>query len=251
MSNELKVAIEAVKAGAEKALEHFSNIPPVEMKADNTPVTIADKETEVVIKEVLLKTFPDAKFVGEEMGGDPKEDTFWIIDPIDGTKAFIRSIGFWAVLLALCKKGEIVAGVSYMPLIDELLYAEKDSGAFLNGKKVHVSNIPKLKEAYMCYSDLLEYKTRDAVIALMDACWVSRGMGDAFSYHLVATGRVELFTEPSPSLWDVAPFKVIIKEAGGKLTTLTGEGPFTGKVPILASNGFVHEEAIAILNGKD
>lgn len=248
MSNELKVAIEAVKAGAKKALEHFENIPPVEMKADNTPVTIADKETEEVIKKSILSSFPNAKIVGEETGGDVNDDEYWIIDPIDGTKLFIRGIKVWAVLLALIRQNEVVLGVSYIPGMDELLYAEKGEGAFLNGKKVHVSTVPKLKDALICFTDLSGV-TRNNLLPLIDASFSARGIGDAFSYHLVTNGRADLFTEPSPSLWDIAPFQCIIKEAGGKFTSYDNNEPLA-KAPVLASNHLIHDEAIAILNGK-
>lgn len=251
MSNELTIALEAVKKASEKAMYYFENIPPVTIKPNNTPVTKADKETETVIREYISSKFPNASFVGEEHGGTFSKGDVWIIDPIDGTKNFIRGIPLWAILVALWRDGEVIAGVSYMPAIDELLYAEKGSGAFLNGKKVSVSKIENIKDSTITHTgNPCSFKNPERVRKLLEACLHARGFGDAYSYHLVATGRADINFEPEVSVWDVAGFKVIIEEAGGKITNLNGEPWTVGIKDFVATNGLLHDEVIAILNGK-
>lgn len=249
MSDELKVAIEAARAGAEVALKYYNTTLEVDYKTDRSPVTIADKETEETIKRTILNAFPDAKFVGEETGGRPTGETFWIIDPIDGTKMFIRGLPYWSVLIALCKNKEITLGVSYMPDFDELIHAEKGAGAYLNDKKIIVSKVDDITKAYFSYSEITWYKDKGLLINSLDNFACVRSIGDAHSYHLVAKGKFDIFTEPSPSLWDIAPFKVIVEEAGGKVTDLKGN-PWNvdNKGGIIASNGLLHDQVIRILN---
>lgn len=249
MTNELTVALEAVRKASEKAMYYFKNLPPVTIKPDNTPVTKADKETETVIREYISSKFPNASFVGEEHGGIFGEGDVWIIDPIDGTKNFIRGIPLWAILVALWRDGEVVAGISYMPAIDELLYAEKGSGAFLNGKRISVSKIENIKDSTITHTgNPFKFKNPEQVGKLLNSSLHARGFGDAYSYHLVATGRADINFEPEVSVWDVAGFKLIIEEAGGKITTLTGS-PWTVDIKdFVATNGLVHNEVIKILN---
>ncbi|MBI4078867.1 MAG: inositol monophosphatase [Candidatus Levybacteria bacterium] len=251
MSEELKTAIEAARAGAKSALKYFENLPPVIIKPDNTPVTKADKETEEIIRKTILQAFPNASFVGEELGGSFGKDDVWIIDPIDGTKNFIRAIPFWAILIALQRENEIIVGVSYMPSFDELLFAEKDAGAFLNGKKVTVSNVDQIKNATITYTgNPFSFNIPQNVEKLLNASAHTRGFGDALSYHLVASGRAEVNFEPEINIWDVAPLKVIIENAGGKITSLNGS-PWSLEIKdFVATNGLVHDEVIRILNEK-
>lgn len=154
MSNELKVAIQAAKKGANYAMQFFGKDLAVDKKEDNTVVTKLDKETEEVIKKAILSKFPNAKFVGEETGGIPTKGAFWTIDPIDGTRHFIRKTPLWAVLISLIVDGQPVLGVSNMPYLNEITYAQKGKGAFLNSKKVKVSNISNLKDAIFMFGSL-------------------------------------------------------------------------------------------------
>ncbi|MBI2032961.1 MAG: inositol monophosphatase [Candidatus Levybacteria bacterium] len=251
MANALNVACEAVKKGAERALKYFSHNPEVFLKSDNTPFTVADKETETTIKETILQTFPDAHFVGEEFGGSFDSEDVWIIDPIDGTKNFIRSLPFWSILVAHYKNGEITEGVSYTPLMKELLYAEKGEGAYINEKKVSVSKTSNVTQAYISYPAVpSHFPYPENVSRILVAAQCARGFGDAFAYHLVANGRIDINMEPDIKVWDIAPFRVIIDEAGGKITNLQGK-PWTVKdTTVVATNGLLHEEVIEILNLK-
>lgn len=251
MSNELQVAIEAVEKAAKITLNYFQNIPPVSLKPDRTPVTKADKEAETIIREHILQSFPNASFVGEEFGGNFGSSDVWIIDPIDGTKNFIRSIPFWSILVALCRDGEIIAGISCMPAISELLYAKKGTGAFLNGKKITVSNIKGIENATITHTGTsYKFINPQKVENLLKASAHARGFGDALSYHLVATGRADINFEPEVKIWDVAPFKVIIEEAGGKITALNGN-PWSLEISdFLATNGLLHDQVLSILNSE-
>lgn len=140
MSEELKIAIEAAKKGAEAALRYYEKNPAFEVKPDNSPVTKADKEAEDIIKKTIVSHFPHAQFLGEETGGTLDADDFWCIDPIDGTKNFIRGLPFWGIEIAHIIDSEIVLGLSYGPVIEEMLYAEKGKGAFMNGTPIWDTN---------------------------------------------------------------------------------------------------------------
>lgn len=249
MSDELRVAIEAAKIGAGRALKYFGKKPHINIKSDNSPVTIADKETEKAIKNHILKSFPKANFVGEESGGDLYKDEYWIIDPIDGTKNFIRELPLWGILIAHCKNGAITLGVSNIPLLNELIYAEKGKGAFLNDKKIKVSSVSSLKNAFLSYGNLRNLNAK-SLTELDSMCLSGRGIGDAYSYHLVASGRIEIMVENKIQLWDVASFKVIVEEAGGKLSTYGGKEWTVLDRSSVATNGILHEEVIKILNNK-
>lgn len=251
MSEELKTAIEAAKKGAEKALYYFGHNPKVLFKPDHTPVTKADQETESIIKQHLLENFTTSHFVGEETGGSFDHENTWIIDPIDGTKNFIRGLPFWSILIAKYVKGEITLGVSYTPQMNELIYAEKGHGAFRNGEKITVSKISGITDAFMSYpGNPSEFPNTDNLLKLISACMGFRGFGDAFAYQLLANGRIDINLESAVKAWDVAPFKIIIEEAGGKVTNLFGKPWAVNDTTILATNGTLHDEVIEILNLK-
>ncbi len=165
MSDNLKTAIEAARIGAKKALEYFDNDSDLstQHKSDGTPVTVADPATEEEIKNHILSVFPDAKIVGEESGGSTNEESFWIIDPIDGTRIYARGIKSWAVLIAYVEKGEFILGVAYFPSLDELYYAEKGKGAYLNEKRITVSATQELKEAIINSGNPRYFKNKQTV----------------------------------------------------------------------------------------
>lgn len=251
MSEALQITIEAAKKGAEKALSYFHHQPKVTKKSDNSPVTIADQETEATIKTFLLNYDTNAQFVGEETGGNLDDADAWIIDPIDGTKNFIRSLPFWSILIARYTKGEVTLGVSYTPQMDELIYAEKGKGAYRNGEKIAVSHIQSMADAFLSYTaNPVSFPRTDSVTKLLNACMSWRGFGDAFAYQLLASGRIDINIENNVSVWDVAPFAVIIPEAGGTVTNFLGKPWSITDDTIVASNGRLHEEVIEILSEK-
>lgn len=250
MSEELKIAIEAAKIGAKKALSYFNSDLSIDYKEDLTPVTIADKETEKEIKNFIKSKISNAKFVGEEEGGNINQDEFWIIDPIDGTRSFIRGIPTWNVLIAFCKNKEIICGVCYFPILNELLYAEKSKGGYLNGKKITVSKINNIKKAYVSYGSPRHFKDKKMLLNIFEKVGSARSPDAAYSSFLLCIGKYDAHIDGYGQIWDAAPFKIILEEAGGKFTNLKGEKWKITDRGYIATNGLLHNEVIAILNNK-
>ncbi len=248
MSEELKVAIEAAKEGGKHALKHYDKDLTVELKDDNTPVTVADKESEEVIKNHILKSFPNAKFVGEESGGSVDEDEFWTIDPIDGTRSFNRGIPQWCTLISLCKKEGPVIGVCYYPINNQLMYAERGHGAYLNGEKIHVSKINSFSNALLGYGNPRYVKNKKSLLRIIELAGSSRSWEATYSIFLLTQGKVDAFYDGYGFVWDVAPFKVIVEEAGGKITRPDGSTwSYKGR-GCVATNGLLHDEVIKLIN---
>lgn len=227
MSKYLDVALEAAVI-AERVIEFYFNAElglDSTTKKDGSPVTIADKEAEEAIIRHIKTAFPEHGVYGEE-GGKKVQDSeyLWIIDPIDGTKNFTRGMPYFGTLIALMKNNEIIVGVSHMPLIHETLYAEKGQGAFLNGEPVFVSDVDKQKEMFLSFGSLKYFMERgmvDKILALQDV-FSSRSYGNCHAYHMLACGQIDAVIEASTRLYDVAPFELIIKEAGGKASQMDG-----------------------------
>jgi histidinol-phosphatase len=246
-------AIEAAKAAGEVALHYFRTNLKVETKADRTPVTQADRECEAKITEILSQHFPTYGFLGEEMGERAGQvNTRWIIDPIDGTKNFIRGIPFFATLIALEENGEITAGLMSAPAINDLLYARKGQGAFANGQQVHVSDVAELSQSMLIHGGLKDLKARPCwgpFLRLIDATARQRGFGDALGHSVVIRGHAEVTLEPEIKPWDVAATKILITESGGRFSDFSGSPSiYTGNAII--SNGRVHEAVVNILQNR-
>jgi histidinol-phosphatase len=253
MDATLAAAIDAAKAAGDVALHYFRTNLTVETKADRTPVTKADRECEVKITEMLSARFPEHGFLGEELGERPgKVDTRWVIDPIDGTKNFIRGIPFFATLIALEEAGEITAGVMYAPAINELLSARKGQGAFANGQQVHVSDVADLRDAMLVHGGLKDLKVRpcwEPFLRLIEATARQRGFGDALGHSTVICGHAEVALEPEVKPWDLAATKILVTEAGGRFSDFAGtDSIYTGSAVI--SNGRVHEAVVKILQSR-
>lgn len=252
MSDELKVAIEAAKAGARAALKYFNTNPSFVLKPDGTPVTKADKESEEAIRQTILKAFANARFLGEEGGGNLTKNELWVIDPLDGTKNFIRGLPFWGIEIAFVRDKKIILGVSFGPCIDELLYAEKAGGAFCNGTRTFVSKIPNLPDAFLNHGTTLyfEEKTQN-LLALLNKVNRERGYGDFYGYHLVATGRADIMLDARNGPWDIAALKVVIEEAGGRVTNFEGKPWSLSDSTAVATDSLLHDKVINILNEKN
>lgn len=251
MSDELKIAIEAAKKGAEAALRYYEKKIAFEVKPDNSPVTKADKEAEDIIKKTIVSHFPNSQFLGEETGGTLDADDSWCIDPIDGTKNFIRGLPFWGIEIAHIIDGKIVLGLSYGPVIDEMLYAEKGKGAFMNGKPIKVSKIAKLEDAFLNHGTVMFFEEKiPQFLKLLEVMYRERGFGDFYGYHLVAQGKSDIMMDAHNAPWDIAAVKIIIEEAGGRVTNFKGEPWSLNDTNTLATNGLVHDEVIRILNQK-
>jgi histidinol-phosphatase len=245
----LEAATEAARAAGEIALKYYRSGFDVTIKPDLTPVTQADREAEQVIVEILGRAFPDHGFLGEEFGERGPRDRRFIIDPIDGTKNFVRHIPIWATLIALEEAGEITVGVVHNPVTGDLYTARRGGGAFLNGQRIHVSSVADLGGAQLIHAglDLLRHAGWwDRFVRLVDATDRQRGFGDYLGYGLVAEGKAELYVEVDLKPWDLAPCMLLVEEAGGRFTDFDGRRSiYTGTA--LSTNGRLHDEALAIL----
>jgi histidinol-phosphatase len=223
----------------------------VTLKADATPVTEADRGAERAIVEVLAGAFPEHGFLGEEFGARGPQDVRWIIDPIDGTKNFVRRVPVWATLIALEERGEITVGVVYNPVTGDLCVARRGHGAFLNGEPLRVSAVDGLADATLLHAGLGLLRRLggwEGFVRLVDATARQRGPGDYLGYQWVAEGKAELYVEVDLKPWDLAPCKLLVEEAGGRFTDLAGR-PTIYSGSAVASNGRVHEAALALLGG--
>jgi histidinol-phosphatase len=242
-------AVEAARAAGEIAMKYYRGDFQVTIKPDQTPVTQADREAEQAIKTVLRRAFPGHGFLGEEWGEEGPKDRRWIIDPIDGTRNFIRRVPIWAVLIGLEEAGEVTAGVVFNPVSNEMFWARRGDGAWADGERIRVSPCVELKDATLLHADL--HLLRRAgywapFIRLVDGCARTRGFGDYYGYGLVASGKAEIYLETDLKPWDIAPVKILVEEAGGRLTDFTGR-PTIYDGSVLASNGHLHEPALAVL----
>jgi histidinol-phosphatase len=248
----LAAAVEAARAAGEVALGYYRRGFDVTLKADATPVTQADRGAEQAIREVLGRAFPDVGFLGEELGAVGDQRRRWIVDPIDGTKNFIRHVPVWAALIALEEAGEVTAGVIHNPVTGELLSARRGGGAWHNGERIRASAIASLGEATLLHSGLRllrEAGVWEGFVRLVDATDRQRGFGDYLGYALVAEGKAEVYVESDLKAWDLAPCKIIVEEAGGRFTDFTGASTIYGGTAF-ATNGRLHEAALALLAAR-
>ncbi|QBJ95251.1 histidinol-phosphatase [Rhodococcus sp. ABRD24] len=227
----------------------------VDSKPDLTPVSDADLAVERAVRARLAEERPDDAVLGEEFGGDAKfEGRQWVVDPIDGTKNFVRGVPVWATLIALLEDGVPVVGVVSAPALNRRWWASAGGGAWMShdggdARRLSVSGVGDLASSSLSFSSLSGWKDRgirDQFVDLTDDVWRIRGYGDFFSYCLLAEGAVEIAAEPEVSLWDLAPLDLLVREAGGRFTSLDGtDGPHGGSA--VASNGLLHDEVLTRL----
>jgi histidinol-phosphatase len=264
-SEDLALALELADLADEITLSRFrADDLVVETKPDLTPVSEADRAVEQALSDRLAKLRPGDAIFGEEYGvssagvpgsaHDPGARR-WIVDPIDGTKGYVRGMPVWATLLALEEDGEITVGVVSAPAMGRRWWAARGEGAFTLDRpdgaprRVRVSAVSELADAQLCFGGLEDWRVlgrMDALLELGSRCWRTRGYGDFWQYMLVADGSAELCCDPSFSLWDLAAPKVIVEEAGGRFTDLAWVGK-GDDVSGFASNGLLHDVARAIL----
>ena len=228
----------------------------VETKPDMTPVTEADRAVERALRERIAHDRPGDAVLGEEFGGESspaQTGVRWIIDPIDGTKNYVRGIPVWATLIALERDGEIEAGVVSAPALgSRRWWAAAGEGAFADGRQIGVSKVATIEDAQTCYGGLGAWRRAgmlEGLLELIRRSWRSRGFGDFWMHMLVAEGAADVATELEVRVWDLAALKVIVEEAGGRLTDLSGRVTASGG-SALATNGLLHEEALGILTGQ-
>lgn len=260
--SDLTLAMRLADAADSITLARYQSIDlVVTTKPDNTPVTDADKAAEEAIRALLKNHRPEDGIVGEEFGNDSGgAQRYWVIDPIDGTKNFLRGVPTWATLIGLIEKQSdgsevVVVGVVSAPALFRRWYASEGNGAFVSVNKaapvrIHVSQVSEIKDASISYSDFIGWGQRFAPFQeLLASAWRTRGIGDFWSHMLVAEGAVDVAAEPSLAVWDMAALDIIVREAGGRFTNVAGEnGPLGGSG--LSTNSLIHQKIVDKLNGR-
>ena len=249
----LRTALEAARRAADISRSYYAGNFTVTTKEDRTPVTQADVECEQAIREIIHAAFPEHGFFGEETGHtEGHADYLWLVDPIDGTKGFVRQYPFFSTQIALMYRGEIVLGVSSGTMMNELAWAEKGHGAWLNGKPLKISRIDNPDRAAVSTGNLKSLAGSEGWNALgniVERADRIRGYGDFYHYHLLAAGKIEAVIESDVNILDIAALSIIVTEAGGVFTNLNG-----GKVDldirsVLAANPSLHAKYLRQLRG--
>ncbi len=252
-SDFLKVALAAASKAADISRSYYAGNFTVTTKQDMTPVTQADVECEQAIREIILEQFPEHGFYGEETGRTQEDaDYLWLVDPIDGTKGFVRQYPFFSTQIALMYQGEIVLGVSSGTMMDELAWAEKGQGAWLNGEPLKVSNIDNPDRAAVSVGNLKSLAGSEGWSSLGDIVERAdriRGYGDFYHYHLLASGKIEAVIESDVNILDIAALSIIVTESGGVLTDLNGQKPTLDIRSVLAANPSLHAKYLESLRG--
>jgi histidinol-phosphatase len=243
----------AKRAGA-LALQYREGGVGVEIKPDESPVTIADKECESLIVGAIEKAFPADGILGEEGATkDTGNGRKWIVDPIDGTRDFIRGTGAWSVLIGLEEAGEVVAGFAYFPTTGELFSAAKGGGAYWNDSTAKVSSVTKRSQALLCVNGfglIRRYPFSDHLLEYLETCWTVRSMGGCLDAMLVATGRADGWIEAQAKPWDLAPLKIIAAEAGAVTFDFTGKDTIYGGNYAICTPGMAEDMKQFLTQGK-
>ena len=256
MAADLELASMLADRADEITLARFGALDlRVDTKPDLSPVTDADEAVEVEIRAILARQRPDDAIFGEEQGGTPiLEGRQWVVDPIDGTKNFVRGVPVWASLIALLEDGIPIVGMVSAPALNRRWWAGRGLGAHTRAadsptRRLSVSSVADLDAASLSFSDLsgwADLGLRDQFVTLTDAVWRVRAYGDFFSYCLLAEGAVDIACEPEVKLWDLAALDVVVREAGGEFTNVDGRpGPHGGSA--VATNGLLHSAVLAAL----
>lgn len=252
--------INAAREAGRIALQYYPDLEAddfsaqIVLKSDQSPVTVADREAEAHLRKLLLEAFSGDGFLGEESGDQPGKSGYrWIVDPIDGTRNFVRGVPHWATLVGLEFDGVPIAGVAYEPVIGRTWRALKGQGAFRGDQQIHVSRIDQFQDSVMFYAAIdwfVKSDRKSQFLELIKRTQRQRGFGDYYGHLLVAQGAGEFMIEHGVHVWDVAAIKVIVEEAGGRFTDWSGK-PSVDTSDCLASNGVIHDKVLAILQGRD
>ena len=220
LSSFLDFAVETAYLAGRLTLAYFQVGVQADFKADDTPVTLADRKAEELIRSRIEARFPRHAIIGEEYGSKDSEGAShrWFVDPIDGTKSFVRGVPLYGVLIGLEIEGVVEVGAAYFPALDEMVAAATGHGCWWNGRRARVSEVATLKDAVVAYTDVANFDRYGRLAEwerIKEAAYYRAGWCDAYGHMLVATGRVELMLDPVMSSWDCGPFPPILKEAGG------------------------------------
>ena len=240
----LEVALAAARAAGERIAQHFRDGVAVEIKPDATPVTAADREAEDIIRSALKAAFPDHAILGEERGREGEGAFLWLVDPLDGTKSFVRGTPFFSTQIALMHGEDLVLGVSHAPLYGETMWARRGGGAWLDGQRVRVSSTGSVAEAALSVGNIKSLAQDaggwQALGGLVEAVNRTRGYGDFCHYHLLARGALDIVIESDVNILDIAALAVIVREAGGTFTDLAGAPLSLATRSVLASVPALH-----------
>lgn len=246
--------LEAARACATRAgqvtLRHFGGVLDAEAKTDGTPVTVADHEAEALIRAMVRERFPDHGVLGEEMGEDrPDARVRWLVDPIDGTKAFMQGVPLYGVLIGIEIDGVPAVGVAHFPALSQTVSAARGHGCYWNGAVARVSTVDRISQAVVLTTSLdrsHDRPTSPGLSALTRRARVARTWGDCYGHALVATGRADVMVDPRLSPWDAGPLLTILTEAGGRFTDVTGRESIHGGSGV-STNGLLHEAVLEAL----
>jgi histidinol-phosphatase len=248
----LQAALAAAEAAAEDIMHYYRGNFKVELKPDQTPVTVADRRAEEIIRGILLKAFPDHGFYGEESGRVQTDaDYLWLVDPIDGTKSFVGGYGMFSTQIALMHRGELLLGVSSAPAHGEMAWAARGAGAELEGIPAHVRDISTLADACISTGNLQSLARSDkwaSLGSIFAEVNRTRGYGDYYHYHRLAGGQLDAVIESDVNVLDIAALYVIVTEAGGVFTDLEGRPVGLNTTSVLAATPGLHPQLLEILN---
>lgn len=254
LTDNLLLALELADAADRITMRYFqSDRLVIDTKPDMTPVTQADKEAEQAIRRILEEKRPEHAVLGEEFGGPTSTETLtrWIIDPIDGTKRFMRGVPSFGTLLALEQSGELVLGVASAPALGRRWWAARGEGAFLNDRRIDVSQVKQLKDAHLALASLDSWLSQGLygrLEGIASSAWSTTGFGDFWIHMLVAEGAADAALEPAGAVWDFAALKVIVEEAGGQFTDFGGNRVADGGTGLSSNGGPIHAELLSLLS---
>ncbi|MEM9863434.1 MAG: inositol monophosphatase [Myxococcota bacterium] len=245
----IEAVVSAGDAARAQQRHHLQGVSNAESKNDASPVTEADRATERALRAAVSTLWPDAHLIGEEYGGEIHEKGLaFIIDPIDGTRAFIRDLPTWSVLVGVMLDGELVGGIAYLPTDGDLFEARQGRGATDNGRPCTLSTTATLDKSLVCVGGLRQFDGWEKeLLAIKDASYTVRAFADFANYRELLRGRVDAVVDPGLKLWDVAPAAVLVREAGGRVSDFAGGASHHGN--FVLSNGRVHDEMLRVLSG--
>ncbi len=250
----LQVARQAALDAGRAIARHTPGVTTVERKSDDSPVTAADREAELVLREQLGKAFPGHAIWGEEYGRDDAVDSdyLWLLDPIDGTKSWLAGLPFWSIQIALRQHQQLLLGVSHAPALNELAWAAVDQGAWLNDQSIHTSTVTELRDCRLSSGNLATL-AKDPVAwpaygRLLSQCNRIRGYGDYYHYHRLAAGQLDAVLESDVNILDIAALSVLVQEAGGIFTDLDGQPiNLRTRSVLAAANAELHQKILTEL----
>lgn len=244
MKELLAVALQAAESARELILSYYNGEFDIEIKSDQTPVTVADRGAERIIRETINNAFPDHGIFGEEYGAENKDTEYlWLVDPIDGTKSFVKRYGMFSTQIALMHKGELILGVSCAPAMNELVWATRGGGAFNAEGQLHISPIETIDQASISTGNIqslaasAQWPALGRILANTNR---TRGYGDYYHYHRLAAGQLDAVIESDVNILDIAALYVIVTEAGGLFTDLEGRLPDLDTRSVLAATPALH-----------